>query len=165
MIRRLGVMAMAMGLVLMVAAPAWANDLHQADQLPIASTTASFQGTTDECAAANLQPGQVLWHFLHVGADLPGTLTATFQNAGTQTATGYDNGTNVGYDIITGPDTLLSASDTIVDGNLLNLSHICDGGPPPDVPEAPMSALLLVTAGIAGLGFLGWRMRRSNSAA
>jgi hypothetical protein len=113
---------------------ALANDLHQADQLPISWDDQSFQGTADECAKANLDPGEVLWHFVHTGTDgndLPATLDATFTDAGPKQADGYSNGGEnaiVMYDIVTGKDTLESASDSISDDNLLNLSHICFGG-------------------------------------
>jgi hypothetical protein len=119
---------------------AMANDLHQANQLPISWDDPAFQGTGAGCDA--LEPGQVLWHFIHVGtdgSDLPATLTAEFQDAGVVTADGESNqnGTAVvSYTIITGEDTLLSASDSINDDNLLNLSHICNGGEEQSVAES-----------------------------
>src|SRR5439155_20643500 len=134
-----------MALALLLAAPALANDVHQSN---VSSDDAAFQGTDTDCAGLNLQPGQVLWHFVHVGTDisaLPSTLTATFTNAGTLTAPGYVNGSSiVMYDIITdvGADTFVTGSDTITTDPMtepLNLSHICNGGPPPEVPEAPAS--------------------------
>lgn len=170
LIRRLAALIAAMSMVLMVSAPVFANDLHQTP--PITADDPAFQGTDTDCAGLGLQPGQVLWHFVHTdtsSADLPSTLTATFTDAGTITVDGYVNGSSiVMYDITTttGTDTLLSASDTIdnaATGGLLNLSHICQGGPPPEVPEAPMSILLLLTGGLAGLAFVGWRMRRSSA--
>jgi hypothetical protein len=166
LIRRLAALVAALSMVLMIAAPAFANDLHQTP--PITADDPAFQGTEEDCSGLDLQPGQVLWHFVHTdttSADLPSTLTATFQDAGTVTVSGYVNGSSVVmYDIttVTGTDTLLSASDTIVNGGLLNLSHICQGGPPPDVPEAPATALLLLT-GLAGVAFVGWRMRRNSA--
>jgi len=165
--RRLAALIAAVSMVLMISAPVFANDLHQTP--PISADDPAFQGTDEDCSGLDLQPGQVLWHFVHTGtssSDLPSTLTATFQDAGTVTVDGYVNGSSiVMYDIttVTGTDTLLSASDTITNDGLLNLSHICQGGPPPDVPEAPMSVLLLLTAGLMGLGFVGWRMRRSSA--
>jgi hypothetical protein len=170
LIRRLAASIAALSMVLMISAPVFANQLHQTP--PITADNAEFQSS--ECDGLNLAPGVVLWHFVHTGTDgtyLPSTLTATFQDAGTITVAGYSNGNGsaqVMYDITTttGTDTLLSASDTIdnaISGGLLNLSHICQGGPPPDVPEAPMSVLLLVTGGLAGLAFVGWRMRRSSA--
>jgi len=167
LIRRLAALIAAFSLVLMISAPVYANDLHQTP--PISADDAAFQGTDEDCAGLDLQPGEVLWHFVHTmtdGTDLPSTLTATFQDAGTITVNGYSNGggtAEVMYDITTttGTDTLLSASDTITNDGLLNLSHICQGGPPPDVPEAPASVLLLITAGLAGLAFFAWQKRRA----
>lgn len=121
---------------------ALANDLHQADQLPISWDDPAFQGTADECANANLDPGEVLWHFVHTGTDgnnLAATLDATFTDAGAKQADGYSNGGGnaiVMYDIFTGKDTLESASDSISDDNLLNLSHICVGGEEQSVAES-----------------------------
>ena len=166
--RRLAALAAALGLTLMLAAPALANTLHQ--DTPISPDDPSFQGTEEDCAGLNLQPGQFLWHFVHTGtssADLPSTLTATFSGGASITVDGYVNGSSiVMYDVTTttADGDLVSASDTITNDGLLNLSHIC-GGPPPEVPEAPASVLLLLTGGLAGLAFVGWRMRRSATAA
>ena len=119
---------------------AMANDLHQADQTPIAWNDPGFQGTADECANANLDPGQVLWHFIHTktgSGDLPSTLDATFDVAGAVQADGYVNGNSVVmYNIITGEDSLLSASDSIQNDGFLNLSHICSGGTEQSVAES-----------------------------
>ena len=124
---------------------ALANDLHQADDTPISWDDPNFQGTADECKDANLDPGEVLWHFVHTmtdGGDLASQLDAEFDSDGPRTAAGYSNGNGsaqVMYDIITGEDSLLSASDDIentADGGLLNLSHICFGGEEESVPES-----------------------------
>ncbi len=171
MFRRLAALMAALALMLMVAAPAYANTVHQSN---VSSEDADFQGSEGECAGLNLQPGQVLWHFVHVGTDsgdLPSTLTATFSISGTVTVQGYTNNDSspVMYNIITsmGAETFISGSDTITtteeppSPEYLNLSHICNGGPPPVIPEAPASVLLMITAGLAGLAFVGWRMRRN----
>ena len=117
---------------------AMANDLHQADKLPISWNDPAFQGSGAGCDA--LEPGQVLWHFIHTGtggSDLPATLTAEFQDAGIVTVDGYVNGNSVVmYTIITGEDSLLSASDSIQNDGLLNLSHICSGGTEQSVAES-----------------------------
>ena len=176
MIRRTVAILAALSLSLMVVAPALANSLHQFEngQNPdgISWDNTEFQGDETECADADLQPGQVLWHFVHVGtdsSDLPSTLTATFDVAGTVTVSGYVNGNSiVMYDIITGEDTLLSASDTITTDPMsepLNLSHICSGGPGQEIPEAPASILLVLVAGMAAAGFVVWQMRRSSAVA
>jgi hypothetical protein len=165
MVRRLAAAVAALGLTLLLAAPALAVDIT--NPLPITSDAAAFQGSDTDCAGLNLQPGQVDWHFvLNQSATNDQTLTATFQTAGTVTVS-PDKVVDtyvLHYDIITGTDTLLSASTSGDTGNL-QLSHICNGGPPPDVPEAPASVLLLLTAGLLGAGFVGWRMRRATTAA
>ena len=109
---------------------ALANDLHQdPGQDGISWNDPAFQGDEGECEGTNLEPGQVLWHFVHTktdSGDLPSQLTAEFADAGVKTADGYVNGNSiVQYVIITGEDSLLSASDDIENDGLLNLSHIC----------------------------------------
>ena len=121
---------------------ALANDLqdNQAAQLPISWNDPSFQGDEGDCDSANLDPGQVLWHFVHTGTDsgdLPSKLTAEFDSAGVLEADGYVNGNSiVMYNIITGEDSLLSASDDIQNDGKLNLSHICSGGEEQSVAES-----------------------------
>jgi hypothetical protein len=166
--RRLSAIFAALAMTLLLTAPAFADTVFQTN---ISSDNAGFQGTEEECAGLNLQPGQVLWHFIHVGtdgSDLSSTLSATFAEDGLRTASGYSNGGGtapVMYDIITPTaDTFVTGSDTLTTNpqtEHLNLSHICNGGPPPDVPEAPASVLLILTAGL-GLGFLAWRRRSSQ---
>jgi hypothetical protein len=119
---------------------AMANDLHQDPGDGIAWNDPAFQGSDEDCAGLNLDPGQVLWHFIHTktgAGDLPATLDATFDVAGPQQADGYVNGNSVvQYEIITGEDSLLSASDSIVNDGMLNLSHICSGGTEQSVAES-----------------------------
>lgn len=163
--RRLAAVFAALVMTMLLAVPAFAVELTNAT--PISSDNAGLQGTTAECAEFNVQPGQVVWHFVQTKSDdQTETLTATFQNAGTKTATPYKTSPDqdtadhwtLHYAITTGsPDTLLSASATGGDG--LQLSHICNGGPPPEIPEAPASVLLILTAGLAGLGFMSLRRR------
>jgi len=172
MMRRLAAVGAALGLTLMLAGPALANDLAQTVPPGGISAADAPQGTDEDCAGLNLQPGQILWHFVHTmtdGSDLPSTLTATFESGTFPPVAGYSNGggsAQVMYDVITttADGNLLGASDTIVNDGLLNLSHVC-GGPPPEVPEAPASIMLLLAGGLAGLAFLGWRMRRSATVA
>ena len=120
--------------------PVLANDLHQADQLPIGWDSQSFLPGADDCDNAGLKPGEVLWHFVHTktgDGDLPSTLDASFETAGPLTADGYVNDSSiVMYNIITGHDTLNSASDSINNDGLLNLSHICVGPPEQSVAES-----------------------------
>jgi len=119
---------------------ALANDLHQADDTPISWDDADFQGDAGECEDAGLEPGEVLWHFVHTktdSGDLPSELTAEFADAGVKTADGFVNGNSiVMYNIITGEDSLLSASDDIENDGLLNLSHICSNPAEQSVEES-----------------------------
>ena len=130
-----GVAAITMSLALTLRV-ALANDLHQADQLPISWDDPAFQ--QDGC---DLDEGQTLWHFIHTdtgSADLPSELTAEFADAGVQTADGFVNGNSVVmYEIITDVgDSLLSASDDIVNDGNLNLSHICSNTAEQSVAES-----------------------------
>jgi hypothetical protein len=162
--RRLAALMAALALSLSLAAPAWAVDIHQT--LPINSDTASLQGSATDCAEFNVQPGQVVWHFvLNQSATNNQTLTTTFATFGTTTVSAYKvvDTYVLHYKVTTGsPDTLTAASTSGTTGQL-QLSHICNGGPPPVIPEAPASVLLLLT-GLSGLAFMGWRMRRSQAA-
>jgi hypothetical protein len=164
--RRLAALVAALAMTLLISVPALAVDIT--NPVPISSDAAGFQGTAGECAEFNVQPGQVVWHFiLNQSSTYDQTLTATFQTAGTITVSPYKvlDSYVLHYKITTGsPDTLLSASTSGTTGNL-QLSHICNGGPPPEIPEAPASVLLILTSGLAALGFVGLRMRRSRVAA
>lgn len=173
MSRRLAAILAAFAFTVMLAAPVLANELHNGAGTNSEAIPADLQGSGDDCTG--VQAGTVLWHFVHTktsSSDLPSTLTATFQNnttlaTFTDTVSGFVHGSSiVMYDITTTTNvTLISASDTIVNDGLLNLSHVCNGGPPPITPEAPATVLLVLTAGLAGLGFLAWRLRRGRVAA
>jgi len=162
MIKRFAALVGALALTLVVAAPVFAQSLSQ--PTPIAWDDAQYQGSDADCAGTNLQPGQVLWHFVgHFSVDNP---VATFTFAD-QTFTDISPDVVVDHyeahwNIVTDETSLLSASvspDTDVDG--FNLSHICSS-PPVVTPEAPMSALLLLSAGVTALGFFGLWMRRTS---
>jgi hypothetical protein len=174
MLRRLVAILATLSLTLLVAAPALANNLfeNQAADLPIAWDASAYQGSTDECADADLEPGEVLWHFVHTGTeggDLPSTLTVTFSDGTSQTVSGFtadfEGNSVVHYEVISGQTSLVSASDTISDDGMLLLSHICSGGPPPEIPEAPASVLLVLMAAVAVAGFVVWQMRRNGATA
>ena len=172
MIKRLAAIFAALGMTLLLAVPALANELHQTiPQGGIPYDSAGYAPETGDCVG--VAPGTVLWHFVHTdttSGNLPSTLTVTFSNNTSQTVNGYTNGSSiVMYDVTTATGvSLLSAVDTIENtatGGLLNLSHICNSGPPPQVPEAPLTVLLVLTAGLTGLGFVGWRMRQNRTIA
>jgi hypothetical protein len=162
-IKRLAAAFAAFGLTLMFVGPALAVEINQ--PLPISSATFGVD-TTGTCHGTPTQD-QLDWHFvLNQSATNNQTLTVTFQNAGTITVS-PDQVVDfyvLHYDVYTnGADTLLAAS-TSGDSGILVLSDIC-GNPPPVIPEAPASALLVLTAGFAAFGFVAWRMRRNAAAA
>jgi len=167
-IKRLAAVTAALALMLLVAAPAvLAQALHQ--QTPIPWNEGQFQGTEEDCADANLQPGQVLWHFVGHFDTANATMDATFSdaqfNVNDMPPTAVHDTYELHWDIVTTQTTLLSASvtpDTTTDG--FNLSHICTN-PPTEIPEAPFSALLVLSAGLTALGYFGLRRRRSASLA
>jgi hypothetical protein len=112
-----------------------ANDLHQTP--PIAWNATGFE---DDCTDVELGAGQVLWHFIQNQTDAAsGELTAEFDLAGWVIVDNYKkSGPVLHWAIITGHDTLLSAtSDVDSDGNL-NLSHICVG---PEASEQPSESV------------------------
>jgi len=115
---------MSLALTLRVAL---ANDLHQDPGDTGIWWADAPQGSGGSCD--DLKPGEVLWHFVHTDtgeSDLPSQLEANFKTAGDKTAAGFQNGnSNVFYEIITGEDFLMSASDDIVNDGQLNLSHTC----------------------------------------
>jgi hypothetical protein len=124
---------------------ALANDLNQdPGQDGISWDDPAFQGSDEDCANAGLEPGQVLWHFIHTGtdsSDLPSELTAEFADAGVVKADGFVNGNSVVmYNIITDQDSLLSASDDIQNDGNLNLSHICSNSEEQSVAESASEA-------------------------
>jgi len=162
-IKRLASAFAAFGLTLLLVGPALAVDIHQ--DLPIVSGDFGVD-TTGDCHGTPTQ-NQLDWHFvLNQSATADQTLTVTFQNAGTMTVSSDQVVDHyvLHYDVYTnGADTLLSAS-TSGDTGQLQLSDIC-GNPPPDIPESPFSALLVLTSGLAALGFVAWKMRRDTLAA
>jgi hypothetical protein len=164
---RLVSFAAAVGLVLLVAVPAFAENLQQ--DTPIAWNDSTHQGTEEECADANLQPGQVLWHFVgHFSTD-SAVMSATFSDSSfdvtNQPPDRVLDHYELQWNIITTETSLLSASVTPdTDNGGFNLSHIC-ANPSVDVPEAPFSALLVLSSAVTLLGFAGLRMRQSRMAA
>lgn len=173
MVRRLAALFAAMSLSLLLVSPALANvPLHQ--DVPIDWNDAGSQGSEDECEGVVLEPGEVLWHFVLTQAENNDeTLTATFADASfnvagmlpTKIAPDTDMADHwvLHWDIVTTQTTLNSAFAS-GDAGILNLSHICPGSPPPEIPEAPASVLLVGTAGLGLLGFYLLRQRRREGA-
>ena len=166
MIKRLAAFAAALTLTLIVAAPAFAQGLNQT--LPISWDDSAYQGTETYCAGANLQPGQVLWHFVgHFSVSDP-VASFTFADGTTYTALAPDvvnDHYEAQWTIITNETSLTAASVTPdTDSGTFNLSHICSS-PPVVTPEAPMSALLVLSGGLGIFGFFLLRMRRSATGA
>lgn len=168
MARRLAAAVAALGLSMLLVAPALATvPLHQTP--PIDWNDVTFQGTAEDCADTNLDPGQVLWHFVLANTSDPNvTLTATFGDASANvvnlSSTKVTDHYVVMWEVITGETSLTGASSSANDG-ILNLSHICAGSPPPEIPEAPASALLMLSAGVGLLALFRMRQRRSGSVA
>jgi hypothetical protein len=162
-IKRLTAAIAAFGLTLMLVAPALAVEINQ--KLPISSADFGVN-TTGACHGSPTQD-QLDWHFVLNQSDTNDqTLTVTFQLAGTITVSPDQivDKYVLHYDVYTtGADTLLAAS-TSGDTGMLLLSDIC-GNPPPVIPEAPFSSLLVLTGGLAALGFVAWRMRRNAATA
>ena len=147
-IRTAGWLAAASMLVMAAFAPAVsaATDIHQ--DLPIASTDASYQGSSEECDSADLAPGEVLWHFVLTQTDADtAQLDASFTTAGDVSVDSYKKtGGTLHFAIITPTADWLTAASTDADGGNLNLSHICQGetpspspspSPTPDVTPTP----------------------------
>lgn len=161
--RRLAAVLAAFGLVLLLAAPAWATTepLHQGT--PIAWNDPSIEVQCD--AGDNTPSGMVTWHFVaHTTTD-DFTMDATFGDGTTITdmdPTKIVDSYELHWDVTTSLTTLDSASITgsgTVDAGGFNLSHVCPN-PGEEIPEAPASALLLATSGLIAIGFLFFRMRR-----
>jgi hypothetical protein len=173
-IKRLAAVAAALGLTLMFAGTALATTepLHQTT--PIAWNDASVSQECD--AGQTAAPGTVIWHFVAHTTTNDFTMTASFSDGTTVTNLPPDKIVDtyeLHWDVTTsttdgtGPTQLLSASITgtgTVDAGGFNLSHVC-ANPPTPVPEAPASALLLLSAGMIGAGFVAWRMRQARTAA
>ncbi len=117
-----------LGAALLVPSAALATDLHDSQQ-GTSWNDPQFQGSARECDGLKLGPGDVVWHFVLTSPEGDsGHLTATFEKAGDVTVENADSSAAVlHFYVWTGHDTLLDAETTDVDGNNLNLSHICSG--------------------------------------
>lgn len=176
MVRRMAALLAALTLTLLAVTPAFATvPLHQGGDIDW--NDAEFQGDEDECEGVVLEPGEVLWHFVLVHAETnEETLTLDFEDdaydvtgmSPTQISPDNDMADHyvLHWTVITSQTTLVSAESTGDPAvSQLNLSHICAGTPPPEIPEAPASALLLAAGAVGILGFFALRQRRAGSLA
>ncbi len=128
-------------------------------------------GVEVECEAGdNVPSGMVLWHFVAHTTTSDFTMDAAFADGTIVNDKAPDkvvNSFQLHWDVTTSLTTLNSASitgsGTVGEGGF-NLSHVCPN-PGEVIPEAPASALLIASAAIIGMGFIGWRMRRPSVAA
>jgi hypothetical protein len=152
-------------LVFAIAVPALASTpLHQTGTIAFGDAP---QG--EDCPT--VEDGLVLWHFVLTGTTAlnSGDLTAVFVDSDgvehTIVAQPSDgsSGPVTMWDITTSQDWSLVGDKTFTDadGDLLNLSHVCPGGPPPEVPEAPLALLLPLMALVTFGGYLLINRRRT----
>jgi hypothetical protein len=97
-----------------------------------------WEGYEQKCESDQelaLEPGEVLWHFVLTSSDCDpsnpsGDLTATFSNCSTSPITQPPDkctGGTLHWNIVTSQNCVLTGASTPVDGNRLNLSHVCPG--------------------------------------
>jgi protocatechuate 3,4-dioxygenase beta subunit len=154
----------ALALTLVAVSPALATELNEDHQNTTAAQfLAAHPETADDCEGPPPAEGTVLWHFILNGAPSGETVTLTanfLDGGGNPVAPIMDEGDEADasgtyhFEIITPDDYTLVTANTDVDGNNLNLSHVCIGEPPVIIPEAPASALLVLTAALIGLYFI-----------
>jgi hypothetical protein len=176
--RRLGVVFAVLALSALAVSPALAADLHQGT--PIIWTDAT-QGTAIDCADAILDPepdgteipsGFVLWRFTlddHGTSRTDPTLTVQYTDSANAdqlvvispvSAVKVSDHWIYHYNVVVPSSYVLQGAVSVGDSSpdaVLNLSFVC-GNPGGDVPEAPASALLILSAGLMGFFFL----RRQN---
>lgn len=165
--RRLGTVLAVLALSAIAVSPALAATINP-NQVPVTPaewTAANPETSAEECTGDNVPgAGEAKWHFILNGATSGQTvtLTATFTDATGATVVMTDVGDEAStsgtyHFYITTPDdyTLENATtDETGTSNELVLSHVCLGTPPVVVPEAPASALLVLSAGVIGILFL-----------
>jgi hypothetical protein len=167
-LRRLGVAFAALALAALAVSPALAATINQ-EQVPTTAaewTAANPAKSAAECTGDNVPAeGLARWHFVLTGAATGQTITLTayftdandvpqapLQDVGEEA----DSSGTYHFYINTPDDWILvnaTTNESGTSGNL-NLSHVCLGTPGEIVPEAPASALLVLTAGVLGLFFI-----------
>jgi hypothetical protein len=123
---RSAIAALAVGAALVAPAAVLATDLHQTPPITASSQTPACDGSED------LAAGEVLWHFILTGAESTGAqITAEFKDFGVVGPQSADkvSGNATHFNIVTntGLDEQLLSASTDIDGDLLNLSHVCYG--------------------------------------
>lgn len=129
-------------------------------------------GVEVECDEQSSVPsGMVLWHFVTHATTSDFTMTASFTdlsfNVVNKAADKVLDSYELHWDVLTSLTTLESASITgsgTVNPGGFNLSHVCPN-PGEEIPEAPASVLLVASAAILGIGFVGWKRRGATLAA
>ena len=118
----------------------------------------------------NVGSGMVLWHFVAHTTTNDFMMSATFGDgtvvtnmAPSSAVAGYQLHWNVTTTLTTLQAASITGSGTVNAGGF-NLSHVCPN-PGVVIPEAPASALLVATAGLLGVGLIGWKMRQRSEAA
>lgn len=172
MLRRLAAVLAALSLTLALSSVALATTepLHQGTN--IAWNDPSIEV---DCDGASVPSGMVLWHFVaHTTTD-DFLLTADFTDDAFDVAPPDPESEpdmivdsfELHWNVITSLTTLESASITgtgTVNEGGFNLSHVCPN-PGEIIPESPASALLVMSAAVLGFVLIGWRTRRSWTAA
>jgi hypothetical protein len=170
-VRRLAALIAALAVMLMFAAPVLATDLNP-DHVGTTFDDPESQGTDEGCTAdlteigIELAEGEVLWHFVLTGTEAStGTLTVDFLNAGDAVVATFwkDTGDTLHWYVITDSPETLEGASTDVSGTNLNLSHICQGPPDTEIPEAPI-ALILPGIALAMFGVYFVLNRRRSAA-
>jgi len=168
MVRRLAAVPAALLIMLFTAAIALGVTVQLKQGTNIAWNDPGNEVECDE--GDNVPSGMVLWHFVaHTSTD-DFTMDATFADgtvkvdmAPTSVVDSYE----LHWDVTTSLTTLVSASITgsgTVNQGGFNLSHVCPN-PGEEIPEAPASALLIVSAALLGGGFLVWKRREGTTIA
>jgi hypothetical protein len=166
MVRRLAAVPAALALTAMTAALALGVTvpLHQGTNI-----TWNDPEIDVECETLPAS-GMVLWHFVAHTTTSDFTMDATFADgtvvtdkAPDQTVAGYELHWNVTTTLTTLNSASITGSGSVNQGGF-NLSHVCPN-PGEVIPEAPASVLLVTTAAVLGLGFIGWRKRQAAAAA
>jgi hypothetical protein len=162
--RRIAALLAALALTAVAVSPALATTLNPDHQNTTAAEfLAAHPETADDCEGTPPPEGMVLWHFILNGAPSGETVTLTanfLDGDGNPVAPITDVGEEADasgtyhFEITTPDDYTLVNASTDVDGNQLNLSHVCFGEPPVIIPEAPASALLVLSAALIGLYFI-----------